>query len=896
MKFVLMLKRAVSPFRRRNIQRLKQSDLFDREWYLEKYPLGVFKTAPEVHYLLHGKNGTHDPGPNFSSAKYLERNPEVKASKVNPLLHYLRVGKKMGLSVVVEDVVPKNIPNKVGGSRASLYKNYRALRDSLQYVKAESLLVGAEQDYADSAYYWRVRAEAASHRGAYDQAIEYVEKSIGLEATADGYRECVAYKKKKGMLFGSIDEDFRRYIELTDQKAEAFYQYFSHIWEREPVSESLMGEMRTATDYLLKAVDGALKKDKSIGKLLMLQASMLASYGAVSAAKKTYDHAKKVGGQDATFVYLKYILQKSRRGGYLDDHYYGLFERVVSGQGKLRRLIAESGGSISIVGNAPSLLGSGAGGRIDSARLVIRFNDYSTDYPYCHDVGKRTDVWVRMPFHPYVKREVESRCKAVVFAGSNRMQRPSSIMYDVLDFAAQGRHVDFFEPAVFYELQKELGCPPTAGLYVCYLAFKVLGPLRKGQYFGFSFDEQMSVSAEGGYHISDSSAASSSRHAWEREYEFFKKLKQGEKNGNDSSLGLSKVYDTVISTSPGLVEYSIFGKFPVYVSSQKVESYLEFMSTGGKGGRPIKELADLNGRVCVVGFGRAKTGGAAIELANALGCDFWLAEYGLISSMHLPSEKKFNFSLILDDRGIFYDTTRPSMIEELLYSDTRIFDPGVQQRARNAIEHVVENNITKYNNSPNAVLPTRGERSRILVIDQTANDNSILCGQCEKYRFVDMLEYALAQDADVFVKTHPETAAGAKGGNMGDLDRYRDNERLTIINDQCNIVSLIKQVDEVYVMTSGVGLEALLAGKKVRCFGVPFYSGWGLTADMVNIPNKRRPITVESLFAAVFFFYTKFYHPETRVECELEDCLSWIDENRAVMESLVIEQAESSLG
>ncbi|KOR09686.1 hypothetical protein ABW53_09045 [Stutzerimonas stutzeri] len=131
---------------------------------------------------------------------------------------------------------------------------------------------------------------------------------------------------------------------------------------------------------------------------------------------------------------------------------------------------------------------------------------------------------------------------------------------------------------------------------------------------------------------------------------------------------------------------------------------------------------------------------------------------------------------------------------------------------------------------------------------------------------------------------------------MGDLDRYRDNERLTIINDQCNIVSLIKQVDEVYVMTSGVGLEALLAGKKVRCFGVPFYSGWGLTADMVNIPNKRRPITVESLFAAVFFFYTKFYHPETRVECELEDCLSWIDENRAVMESLVIEQAESSLG
>src|SRR5690606_34369898 len=118
------------------------------------------------------------------------------------------------------------------------------------------------------------------------------------------------------------------------------------------------------------------------------------------------------------------------------------------------------------------------------------------------------------------------------------------------------------------------------------------------------------------------------------------------------------------------------------------------------------------------------------------------------------------------------------------------------------------------------------------------------------YSFEDMVGHALNQeDSEVYVKLHPETIAGAKGGNLTSLGEIFADDRIHLLRESCNIVSLLKQVDEVYVMTSGVGLEALLAGKKVTCFGVPFYSGWGLTTDMVAVCNPRRKLPIESLFA-----------------------------------------------
>lgn len=54
------------------------------------------------HYLTVGWRAFVDPGPRFSTLRYLAENPDVDASRVNPLIHYLRHGKAEGRSVTID--------------------------------------------------------------------------------------------------------------------------------------------------------------------------------------------------------------------------------------------------------------------------------------------------------------------------------------------------------------------------------------------------------------------------------------------------------------------------------------------------------------------------------------------------------------------------------------------------------------------------------------------------------------------------------------------------------------------------------------------------------------------------------------------------------------------------
>jgi len=78
---------------------LRASSLFDAEWYLRQYPdVAASKVDPVVHYLGHGASEGRDPGPGFSTRLYLARNPDVSTAGINPLLHYLRYGGAEGRS------------------------------------------------------------------------------------------------------------------------------------------------------------------------------------------------------------------------------------------------------------------------------------------------------------------------------------------------------------------------------------------------------------------------------------------------------------------------------------------------------------------------------------------------------------------------------------------------------------------------------------------------------------------------------------------------------------------------------------------------------------------------------------------------------------------------------
>ncbi|WP_227870955.1 class I SAM-dependent methyltransferase [Orrella marina] len=78
---------------RRLVELIENSREFDAKWYLEKYPDVAkhpeFSKAPARHYLKFGGFEGRDPGPGFDSAHYLDTHSELKASRTNPLVHFL---------------------------------------------------------------------------------------------------------------------------------------------------------------------------------------------------------------------------------------------------------------------------------------------------------------------------------------------------------------------------------------------------------------------------------------------------------------------------------------------------------------------------------------------------------------------------------------------------------------------------------------------------------------------------------------------------------------------------------------------------------------------------------------------------------------------------------------
>ncbi|MDN7655009.1 glycosyltransferase [Burkholderia multivorans] len=79
---------------------VKSSGLFDVAWYTEKYTdVRALRIDPVEHYLRVGHYLGYSPSPKFCSASYLESHRDIKASGTEPLLHYLKRGKAEGRTI-----------------------------------------------------------------------------------------------------------------------------------------------------------------------------------------------------------------------------------------------------------------------------------------------------------------------------------------------------------------------------------------------------------------------------------------------------------------------------------------------------------------------------------------------------------------------------------------------------------------------------------------------------------------------------------------------------------------------------------------------------------------------------------------------------------------------------
>jgi capsular polysaccharide export protein len=258
-------------------------------------------------------------------------------------------------------------------------------------------------------------------------------------------------------------------------------------------------------------------------------------------------------------------------------------------------------------------------------------------------------------------------------------------------------------------------------------------------------------------------------------------------------------------------------------------------------------------------------------------------------------------SLVFDELGIYYDCNQASALEQLLKSDTDLLSDceSFFTQARTAI---LTHGLSKYNHAPdldkkllvNTHSLTHSQvdnnyqkidgffsryRNNILVVDQTFGDMSVKYGGANSQTFTKMLSAALAEnpEATIYVKTHPEVSSGKKNGY---LTSVQNSVRVVVLREVVNPIELISKMDKVYVVTSGMGFEALLVGKPVVCFGVPWYAGWGLTDDrVIESPawaRRARKRTVDELFAAAYIHYTRYLNPTTHQRGQITDVIDWL--------------------
>jgi len=277
----------------------------------------------------------------------------------------------------------------------------------------------------------------------------------------------------------------------------------------------------------------------------------------------------------------------------------------------------------------------------------------------------------------------------------------------------------------------------------------------------------------------------------------------------------------------------------------------------------------------IIGWGAKPSGCRAEKLAAKHGLSPLFLEDGFLRSFGTGD----NFpplSLVIDDRGIYYDSTRPNALEVLLnVADNLLTD--ISDKIEDAHALILAHKLSKYNHAPSfdTALLRLNDTRRILVVDQTAGDHSISLGGASADTFAHMLETARTEHpgATVYVKTHPEVSSGRKGGHFSDL---LENDSIVLLRDPANPLSLIEHMDHIYVVSSTMGFEALLADKPVTCFGIPWYAGWGVTDDRLPCPRRTRKRSVEELFAAGYFHYPRYLNPVTRERGTIFDMIDWL--------------------
>jgi len=265
----------------------------------------------------------------------------------------------------------------------------------------------------------------------------------------------------------------------------------------------------------------------------------------------------------------------------------------------------------------------------------------------------------------------------------------------------------------------------------------------------------------------------------------------------------------------------------------------------------------------VIGWGGRMQARLARRYARTRGLKYWSLEDGFLRSVGLGKARSQALSITVDDLGLHHDPRTGSRLEQLILDGAAPLDT---EYARQVRARLLEERLTKYNcdGSDECQLPQATKSKRILLVDQVAGDASI--APYGNAAFERMWRDSLDQDAEILVRDHPDVLAGFSDGVLRKLARSGNKNTL---DGRGALHRLLPEVDEVWTVSSQLGFEALMNGKRVITYGMPFYAGWGATEDRATDPASRaardrrskRVAGVDELVAAALVGYPIYFDP-----------------------------------
>lgn len=274
-----------------------------------------------------------------------------------------------------------------------------------------------------------------------------------------------------------------------------------------------------------------------------------------------------------------------------------------------------------------------------------------------------------------------------------------------------------------------------------------------------------------------------------------------------------------------------------------------FLNAGGGSLRWTDDPAAVLPTECAALWGARSADGMPDDVRPVRIEDGFLHSTGLGSDMSAP------LSQVIDTRGIYFDPNRPSDLNHLL--NHAVFNEAELSRAAALRARIVACGLTKYNLGRRRPAWRAPEgKVVVLVPGQVADDASIRLGTRGISTAEALLREvrALRPHAWIIYKPHPDVLSGNRQG-LVDANSLAD-----IVDTECDLISLIEVADEVHTLSSLSGFEALIRGKKVYTYGLPFYAGWGLTHDaLAPLPARERTLTLDMLTAGVLLRYPLYW-------------------------------------